>query len=238
MVPSGVIRTEALIAVIDEDAAARRSLTTALTSAHYRFASYADYESAARTPNFPDSFQALVLDLAAPELGRLEVIAAVRARSEVPLIVVTALGAEADKIAALDAGADDYLVKPLLEGEFLARMRVALRHGRARRGPAGGRVEVAGLVIDLLGREVTLHGVRLDLTPTDYKLLALLARNRGRVVPQQQMLHEAWGPHARDPHYLRVYMARLRRKLDPARVGTQYISTEPGIGYRLNDDAK
>jgi two-component system KDP operon response regulator KdpE len=112
-------------------------------------------------------------------------------------------------------------------------VRVALRHGRARRAGRGGRIQIGELRIDLMSREVRLKDERLLLTPTDYKLLALLARNVGRVVPHEQLLHEGWGPNACDPHYLRVYMARLRRKLDPARTGERYILTEAGIGYRL-----
>jgi two-component system KDP operon response regulator KdpE len=168
----------------------------------------------------------------------LNAIRRIRSASDIPIVVVTERADEQDKISALDAGADDYLTRPLGAGEFLARMRVALRHGRARRGPHGGQLAIRDLRIDLMKREVSLRGLRLALTPTDYKLLSLLARNVGRVVSHEQLLQEAWGPNAHDPHYLRVYMARLRRKLDPERAGTRYIVTEAGVGYRLVAEEK
>jgi len=221
-----------LVAIVDEDSLSRAWLRATLEGAGYRaesFASYADFQ-----PRFGEcGAEAVLLDLAAPELARLDAIDSIRKLSELPIVVVTANAAERDKVSALDAGADDYLLKPLTAGEFLARVRVALRHGRARRLPHGGRIEIDALSIDLVTREVTLAGARLSLTPTDYKLLALLARNLERVVPHRQLLQEAWGPNARDPHYLRVYMARLRRKLDPERLGMRYIVTEAGVGYRL-----
>jgi two-component system, OmpR family, KDP operon response regulator KdpE len=221
-----------LLAIIDEDAGSSRRLQTTLEAAQYRcleFRSFLEFERQVEV----SQLSAFVLDLAAAELDRLGAIRSIRAASEAPILIVTERADERDKVSALDAGADDYLVKPLGAGEFLARVRVALRHGRARRGLHGGRVEVGDLVIDLPSREVSVRRVRLTLTPTDYKLLALLARNVGRVVPRQRLLHEAWGPNARDPHYLRVYMARLRRKLDPERAGVRYIVTEAGVGYRL-----
>jgi two-component system KDP operon response regulator KdpE len=221
-----------VFAIIDEDPGFSRLLGATLEAAGYRaseFRSYTEFEL-----NVAGSrVDAIVLDLAAPKLDRLAAIHGIRAASEAPILVATERADELDKICALDAGADDYLIKPLSSGEFLARVRVALRHGRARRVPHSGRVAIDELSIDLLRREVSVRGARLALTPTDYKLLALLARNLGRVVPHEQLLREAWGPHARDPHYLRVYMARLRRKLDPERAGLRYIVTEPGVGYRL-----
>ena len=221
-----------LLAIVDADSGSRAWLRATLESAGYRaeaHASFADFR-----PRFPAcAAEAVLLDLAEPELARLDAIDELRRASELPIVIVSSSAAERDKISALDAGADDYLLKPLSVGEFLARVRVALRHGRARRVSQGGRIRLDALSIDLLTREVTLAGVRLSLTPTDYKLLALLARNLERVVPHEQLLQAAWGPNARDPHYLRVYMARLRRKLDPERLGTRYIVTEAGIGYRL-----
>jgi two-component system KDP operon response regulator KdpE len=221
-----------LLVIIDEDRQFARWLRTTLERADYRCLEFSSYPEAAVAVEAQHA-TAVVLDLAAFELDRLGVIRSIRSASDVPILVVTERAQERDKVSALDAGADDYLTKPIAAGEFLARVRVALRHGRVRRGPRGGRVQVDQLSIDLLRRDVSLRGVRLALTPTDYKLLALLARNVGRVVPHEQLLHEAWGPNVRDPHYLRVYMARLRRKLDPERAGVRYIVTEAGVGYRL-----
>jgi two-component system KDP operon response regulator KdpE len=221
-----------LLAIIDEEPRASRWLCGILETAGYRCLQFDGYHES-RFDVAAAELGVIVLDLAAPSLDRLGTIRSIRSVSDVPILIVTERADEQDKIAALDAGADDYVTKPLGSGEFLARVRVALRHGSARRGTLGGRVQLGELSIDLLSREVQLFGQRLALTPTDYKLLALLARNVGRVVPHEQLLHEAWGPNARDPHYLRVYMARLRRKLDPDRAGTRYIVTEAGIGYRL-----
>jgi two-component system, OmpR family, KDP operon response regulator KdpE len=221
-----------VLAIIDEDEHSAHWLHATLAAADYRCVSFASY-SEAELQIDALGIKAVLLDLASPTSARIEAIRSIRSVSDVPVLVVTAGADERDKVSSLDAGADDYLTKPLTAGEFLARIRVALRHGRARGNPPGGRVRVGELNVDLLAREVTLQGTRLSLTPTDYKLLSLLARNQGRVVPHRRLLQEAWGPNARDPHYLRVYMARLRRKLDPERSGLQYIVTEAGVGYRL-----
>jgi two-component system KDP operon response regulator KdpE len=222
------------LAIFDQDARFASSLCALLMAEGYRSVAFPDFTESALALAFEqENVQAIVLDLSAAELGRLHAIDRIRAHSDVPILVVSADGIEQDKVDALDAGADDYLTKPLAAREFLARVRLALRHGRARGGVSGKPIEVGELCIELERRAVTLRGQRLALTPTDYKLLALLARHLGRVVPHERLLHEAWGPNARDPHYLRVYMARLRRKLDPDRRGAQFILTEPGIGYRL-----
>ena len=221
------------LAIFDEDPEFASNLCLMLTAEGYRCRSFSRFSESELALDARDA-KAIVLDLAATELDRVEAIRCIRAESDVPILVVTADSREREKVRALDAGADDYLTKPLAAGEFLARVRLALRHGDACRGSSGKLIEVGDLRIELVSREVTLCGLRLALTPTDYKLLALLARNQGRVVLHEQLLREAWGPNARDPHYLRVYMARLRRKLDPARVGLRFIVTEPGVGYRLS----
>ena len=155
-----------------------------------------------------------------------------------PIIVLSARGQESDKIAALDAGADDYLTKPFGVGELLARMRVALRHAaRVAAGRASRSFEAGDLRVDLAARRVFVRGEEVRLTPTEYKLLATLVRHAGKVLTHRQLLQEVWGPgSAGETHYLRVYMGQLRHKLeeDPAR--PRYLLTETGVGYRLAVD--
>jgi len=180
----------------------------------------------------------VLLDLGLPDTDGLEVIRRLREWSPVPIIVISARGREQDKITALDLGADDYLTKPFSVGELLARVRVALRHARrAADGTDQPVFEVGGLRVDLARREVAVRDAPVHLTPTEYKLLAVLVRFAGRVVTHRQLLKEVWGLSATtQAHYLRVYMAQLRHKLeaDPAR--PSYLLTEPGVGYRLRDE--
>jgi two-component system KDP operon response regulator KdpE len=161
------------------------------------------------------------------------VIRRLREWSRVPIIVLSARGQERDKVAALDAGADDYLSKPFAVGELMARLRVALRH--AATGESGEPTfTVGGLRVDQIKRQVQVDGRDVHLTPIEYRLLTTLVRHAGRVVSQRHLLKEVWGPaHTEQAHYLRVYMGALRRKLerDPAR--PRYLLTEPGVGYRL-----
>ncbi|MES1173538.1 MAG: response regulator transcription factor [Myxococcales bacterium] len=227
------VESNAKIAVFDEDPQFARSVCAVLAAEGHCCQTYPSFVGSEFDAS---AVEVVVLDLGDSEPGRLEAIRCIRKSSEVPIVVVTAGRREEDKVLALDVGADDYLIKPLAPGEFLARIRVALRHGRAR-SPTGAQVQLGDLRIDLVRREVTLRAGRLALTPTDYKLIALLARNLGRVVSHARLLHAGWGPNAHDPHYLRVYMARLRRKLDPDRSGSRFIVTEPGIGYRLSEQA-
>src|SRR5450432_1404630 len=174
-----------LLGIIQEDPHFSSGLRATLEAADYRCVELPSSES---NLNIDDlGVSAVVLDLAASGPESLGAIRSIRDTSEVPILVVTERAQEQDKISALDAGADDYLTRPLAAGEFLARVRVALRHGRARRGPHGGQLAIGELSMDLLSREVSLGGSRLALTPTDYKLLALLARNLGRVVAHQQL---------------------------------------------------
>jgi two-component system KDP operon response regulator KdpE len=180
----------------------------------------------------------VLLDLGLPDTDGLEVIRQLREWSPVPIIVISARGREQDKIAALDLGADDYLTKPFSVGELLARVRVALRHARrAADGTDQPVFEVGDLRVDLARREIAVRGAPVHLTPTEYKLLATLVRFAGRVVTHRQLLKEVWGFNATtQAHYLRVYMAQLRHKIeaDPAR--PSYLTTEPGVGYRLRDE--
>ncbi len=175
----------------------------------------------------------VLLDLGLPDLDGLEVVRRIREWSAVPIIVLSARGREGDKVAALDAGADDYLTKPFGVDELLARIRVALRHAVQQASP-DPVVTIGPLLIDLGARTVYRDGVELRLTPTEWRLLAVLAQHAGKVLTHRQLLREVWGLHTEDQvHYLRVYAAQLRRKLevDPSR--PQLLVTEPGVGYRL-----
>ncbi|HWQ15088.1 MAG TPA: response regulator [Roseiflexaceae bacterium] len=226
--------TGPLILVIDDEAPIRRFLRATLTSHGYRLLEAGTAQEGLRlaASKRPDL---VLLDLGLPDLDGLEVTARVREWSQTPLVVLSARGQERDKVAALDAGADDYLTKPFGVDELLARIRVALRHAERMRDPAAAPVvEIDDLRIDLAARRVLLGGEAIHLTPIQYSLLAVLARHAGKVVTHTQLLKEVWGPHyGRETHYLRVYMGQLRQKLeaDPAR--PRYLLTEPGVGYRL-----
>lgn len=176
----------------------------------------------------------ILLDLGLPDLDGVELTRRLREWSRTPIIVISARGREQDKIAALDAGVDDYLTKPFGIGELLARLRVALRHAAAPDGGGEPVFEVGDLKVDLAARLVFRKSAEVHLTPIEYKLLATLVRHAGKVVTHRQLLKEAWGPNAvEQTHYVRVYMTQLRHKLedDPSR--PRYLLTESGVGYRL-----
>lgn len=180
----------------------------------------------------------ILLDLGLPDGDGIELTRSLREWTTIPIVVLSARGREEDKVSALDAGADDYLTKPFGMNELLARMRVALRHRASSDEPSEERGFTFGeLVIDVVRREVRLGDTALHLTPTEYKLLLLLAKNAGKVLTHQQILRDVWGPaYATRSHYVRVHMAELRKKVerDPARPAL--IVTEPGVGYRLRDE--
>lgn len=183
----------------------------------------------------------IILDLGLPDVDGLDVIRRVREWSNVPVIVVTARGKEQDKVAALDAGADDYLTKPFGVGELLARVRVALRHAAAARmtSEAEPVFESGDLRVDLVRREVTSRGHLVHLTPNEFRLLAVLVKHAGMVLTHRQLLKEVWGPgSAQENHYLRVYMNQLRQKLEADPTKPQHLLTETGVGYRLAVTAK
>ena len=226
--------TPMVVLVVDDEPQIRRFLRPALEAHGYRVieaATATEAIVAARTRN-PDC---VLLDLALPDGDGIEVTRRLREWSSAPIIVVSARGQEADKVAALDAGADDYLTKPFGTGELVARLRVAERHAARFKGDAREPVFEAGdLRVDLGAREVTRAGMAVHLTPLEFKLLATLVRHAGKVLTHRQLLKEVWGPSAvAETQYLRVYMAQLRHKIekDPARPAL--LTTETGVGYRL-----
>lgn len=175
----------------------------------------------------------VVLDLGLPDTDGLDVIRRIRARSDTPIIVLSARDSEREKVHALEMGADDYLTKPFGVEELIARVRVALRHS-ARIGGAEPVFRSAGLTVDLERRRVSVDGDEVRLSPTEYAFLVALVRNADRVVTDAQLLREVWGPEYGDQdHYLHVYVARLRKKIERDPQKPRYLITEPGVGYRL-----
>jgi len=222
------------ILVVEDEPEIRRFLRVSLVGHDYRFL---EAETGREGIRFAAEQQPdlVILDLGLPDVDGLEVIQQIRSWSHMPIVVLSARGQERDKIAALDHGADDYLTKPFGVGELLARIRVALRHA-AGDGEAGEPEFSTGeLLIDRAARRVTVGDQEVHLTPNEYRLLTVLAKHAGKVVTHRQLLKEVWGPDSVfETHYLRVYLAQLRRKIeaDPAR--PRYLLTEPGVGYRLH----
>jgi len=221
-----------VILVIEDEAQMRRFLRASLSSNGYQVleaetAADGITQASTRSPDL------ILLDLGLPDQDGLVVTQRLREWTKTPLIVISARGREEDKIQALDAGADDYLTKPFGVGELLARIRVALRN--AARGELGtSQFAVGELKVDLARRQVIVRGAEIHLTPIEYKLLTYLLANRGRVLTHRQILKEVWGPpYAAQTHYLRVYMAQLRRKIEIDPAQPRYLLTEPGVGYRL-----
>ncbi len=230
---------EGTILVVDDEPAILRALTVALRSrGHDVLAAVTGAEALERCAT--EGPAAVILDLGLPDIDGLEVCRRIRAWSDVPIIVLTAEGAEDRKVTALDAGADDYVTKPYSTPELLARLRVALRH-RARAVEGGPRAEavhvVGDLTVDVAHHEVTVAGRSVRLTPKEFAFLAALARHPARVLTHRALLNEVWGPeYGTEVQYLRVYASQLRKKLadDPDR---PRLVTEPGVGYRLVDPA-
>jgi len=225
---------EPVVVLIEDEAQIRRFLRATLTGQGYRLfetTTGADglVEVASRQPDV------VIVDLGLPDMDGLEVIRRLREWTAVPVIVLSARGQERDKVSALDAGADDYVSKPFSAGELLARIRVALRHtaGASHEGSEAA-FKVGDLQVDLLRRHVSMRGADVRLTPIEYKLLATLVKHAGKVVTHQQLLRDVWGPsHEEQSHYVRVYMAHLRHKLEAEPARPRYLLTEPGVGYRL-----
>ncbi len=226
--------SEPLVLVVEDDAPILRFLKITLTGHGFRYAEASTASTAlARFAELrPD---VVVLDLGLPDRDGLELLRELRSFAAVPVVVLSARDREHDKVVALDAGADDYLSKPFGVSELLARLRVALRHAAAAGTGGAPAVFVNGdLRVDAAARLVTVAGREIHLTPHEFKLLAVLVKHAGKVLTHRQLLHEVWGPEYGDEnHYVRVYMAQLRAKIetDPAR--PRWLQTEPGVGYRL-----
>ena len=221
--------------VVEDEPQMRRFLRACLSSNGFKVVEGATVEEARRlAPNHNPAI--ILLDLVLPDGDGIALTRELREWATTPILVLSARGQESDKVEALDAGADDYLTKPFGVNELLARIRVALRHAHQARGSSEPVIEIGPLRADFARREVHLEGERLHLTPIEYRLLTLLMQNAGKVLTHSQLLREVWGPgHTQQTHYLRVYLAQLRRKIerDPAR--PRLLVTEPGIGYRFRD---
>jgi two-component system KDP operon response regulator KdpE len=223
--------TGARVLVVDDEPAIRRFLRASLAAHGYAIFEAGDGQSAlsAVSADRPDL---VILDLGLPDLDGIEVTRLLREWTRIPIIILSVRGQEADKIAALDAGADDYVTKPFGAGELLARMRVALR----RAGQSGVEPVFTSddLMVDLTRRVVTVAGREVQLTPTEYDLLRVLVTNAGKVLTHRQLLREVWGMgYEQEMHMLRVNISNLRRKIEPDLSRPHYIVTEPGVGYRL-----
>ena len=222
------------VLIVDDEAGVRRFLRASLAAHGYSIQEAATGEEALQVvPSFrPD---VVILDLGLPGIGGAHVIQCLREWTQTPIIVLSVQGDESAKIAALDAGADDYLTKPFGPGELLARIRVSLR----RTGKPEEPVFVAGdLAVDLAARQVRLRGTEVQLTPTEYSLLKVLVVNSNRLMTHRQLVREVWGgAHYEDvQHLLRVNISNLRRKLEENPAHPRYIVTEPGVGYRLRSE--
>ena len=175
-----------------------------------------------------------MLDLVLPDGSGVEVCREVREWSSLPILVLSAVGDEREKVRALDAGADDYVTKPFGNEELLARLRAVLR--RAGEDPAEPAIEVGDLVVDVADHRVLRDGEEIHLTPIEFDLLRVLALNRGRLVTQRQLLRDVWGPaYETETHYLRVHVAHIRAKIEPDPARPRYLVTDPGVGYRLRE---
>jgi len=220
------------VLVVDDEPQILRALQTSLRGAGYEVDTAATAEqaltaAAVRPP------EAVIVDLVLPDGRGTDVVRELRTWTTVPVIVLSVVGDEHEKVAALDAGADDYVTKPFGVDELLARLRAALRRAEPSPEPV---LEIGDLRIDLEARAVTFGGEPVQLTPHEYSLLTLLGRNEGKLMTHQAILREVWGKaYADESHYLHVYVSQLRRKLEPDPARPRYILTEPGVGYRLVD---
>jgi two-component system KDP operon response regulator KdpE len=222
------------ILVVDDDPGLARALAINLRARKYDVDVAGTGADALRLAarSRPD---AVILDLGLPDMDGTDVVLGLRGWTTTPIVVLSARQDQADKVTALDAGADDYVTKPFGMDELLARLRAALRRAAATTDVAASVVDTAAFRIDLAGKRVSRGGQDVRLTPTEWHLLELLARTPGRLVSQRQLLNEVWGPAAeKESQYLRVYIGTLRRKLEPVPSQPRHLITEPGMGYRLD----
>ena len=227
---------KAHILVVEDDNAVAKLMAATMESQDYQYR-IASTGASAIMEALSYKPEVMILDLGLPDTDGIEVIKKIRTWSNIPIIVVSARSEDTDKVAALDAGADDYLTKPFSVDELLARLRVALRrvhHDRQRLSEESSVYENGGLRIDYAAGCVYLDGSEIHLTPIEYKLLVLLANNTGKVITHNYILREVWGnPAASDMRSLRVYMATLRKKLEKNTSEPKYIQTHIGVGYRM-----
>ncbi|HEU4319567.1 MAG TPA: response regulator [Acidimicrobiia bacterium] len=224
------------VLVVEDDRSLVRALANNLKVRGYKVDVATDGAAAVKraADKRPDL---VIVDLGLPELDGLEVIRSLRGWTEIPIIVLSARGSEDDKIEALDAGADDYVAKPFGMGELLARVRAALR--RATPSVDQATVETPHFTIDLASKKVRVGNEEVHLTPTEWGMLEMLVRNPGALVSQTMMLREVWGPaYEHETHYLRSYIAQIRRKLEPEPSRPRYFITEAGMGYRFEPASK
>ena len=223
------------ILLVDDETSIQRTVVPLLRSRGYAVEAAATGGEAlsAMDGEAPD---VIILDLGLPDIDGLEVCARIRARSDVPIIVLSARGAEPQKVAALDQGADDYVTKPFGPEELLARVRAALRRSLASTEPPSGQLVRGDVTIDFDRHRVSRQGEEVRLTPKEFDLLVLLASRAGQVVTRRAMLKALWGPNAvGQPEHLRVLMGQLRKKLEPDPAHPRYLLTEPWVGYRFAD---
>jgi two-component system KDP operon response regulator KdpE len=221
------------VLVVEDDAPMRRFLTTLLETNSFAVVVARNFDEALRAIA-AETFELVLLDLGIPGGSGVEVLRRLREWSNVPVVVVSARHDDAEKIGALDAGADDYLTKPFSAGELLARARAALRRASLSAGDSTPVFDAGGLVVDQTRRVVLVDGTPVAITPTEYRILQILTRNAGRVVTHSEILRAVWGPHATlRAHYVRVHMAQLRKKLGDNPLAPRFIQTESGVGYRL-----
>ena len=226
--------SKAKVLIIDDEEAIRRFLRLALTSQDYGITEAASGQEGL-SKALIDKPDILILDLGLPDIDGVEVVHRLREWTKTPIIILSVRGSESDKIAALDAGADDYLTKPFGVGELLARLRAALRHaGQASIEPV---MAFGELSVDLAQRLVVSGGRPLQLTPNEYELLRVLVTHAGRVLTHRHLLNAVWGPqYGQESHMLQVNINNLRRKIEPVPARPCHIITEPGVGYRLATD--
>jgi two-component system, OmpR family, KDP operon response regulator KdpE len=218
------------VLVCDDEPQILRALRVILRDAGFEVVSAQSAQEAldAAALRAPD---AAILDLILPDGNGIDVCRSIREWSQMPILVLSAVGEEAEKIRALDAGADDYVTKPFAPGELIARLNAALRRVGTAEEPT---LSVDGLEVDLAGHRVSREGQEIHLTPKEFELLRVLARNRGRLMTHRALLGEVWGhAYEEDTHTLRVHIANLRRKIEPDPGAPRYIRTDPGVGYRF-----